>query len=155
MYPVALERVLDQRGRPSRRRIAEIIREALISVADEQGLDKQRIQKAFEAFDFSVPYYQQNWPLKVQRSRKDYPQLAAITRVDGEKAHILAELSDGHTKRFCLLACTDVVLAAWWNKLGHFVWRSSAQFCLMDRKKNEVACRHVADGVASIEQLIQ
>lgn len=155
MYPVDLDRVLGQQRRPSRRRIAEIIREALLGIADEQGLDKHRIQNVFEAFDFSVPYYHQNWPLKVQRSRKEYPQLAAITRVDGENAHVFAELSDGHAKRFCLLARTDVLLEAWWSKLGHFVWTSSEEFCLMDREKNEVACRRVADGAASIEQLIQ
>jgi hypothetical protein len=127
----------------------------LLSIADEQGLDRHRIQNAFEAFDFSVPYYQQNWPLKVQRSRKEHPQLAAVTRVDGKDAHIFAELSDGHADRFYLLARTDVILEAWWSKLGHFVWRSSEEFCLMDREKEEVACRRLSEGAASIEQLIQ
>ena len=155
MYPVDLDRLLDQQSLPSRRRIAEIICEALLSIADEQGLDRHRIQNAFEAFDFSVPYYQQNWPLKVQRSRRECRQLAAVTRVDGKNAHIFAELSDGQTKRFYLLARTDVVLEEWWSKLGHFVWRNSEEFCLMDREKSEVACRRVADGGASIEQLIQ
>ena len=90
IYPVHGNRLFDSRGRPSRRRIAEVVREALLSCADEQGIDPNKINAAFDGFDFDKTYFDLEWPIKVKRARDEYSHLRGYNRVDVNCAHVIA-----------------------------------------------------------------
>lgn len=154
MYPVLRCSILDLETRPSRRRIAETIRDGLLACADEQGISKELILAAYEAFDFSVDYWGIRWDLKVIGAKASLPQLWAYSRVNGTHARIYGIVGDSPDARYFLLVDSDSLDYYHWSALlGDIKWENSETFTLRDKKRNFVARQSLREKGASFEEL--
>lgn len=153
-YGVRGESLVDASGRPSKRRITDTIRDALLCCAAEQGLDTRKIMLAHDLIDPDLLHFDCEWKIKSKGKRRNYPTLSVFTRMDNTAVYIIAASRDQDQVRYYLMAKAGPGVMAWTNKLGYFEWRSHNQFCLMGRKGDEIACQSTMGGARSIDDLI-
>lgn len=153
VFSVKGEKLCDSSRQPSKLRISEAIRDALLCCAADQGIDTSKILAAFKAIDQSKMFFDGTLATKTKGGRKGYPKISTIVRLTRGAAYIVAVLRNHQETRYFLVSKALAGRVFWGAKLGHFVWRSVDRFCLIDRNHNEVACKDVSEGVLDLESL--